>query len=97
RIEESQQSLEDQVAHIAESQQSLEARIARIEMKVEDLKDEQSEIKKQINSIFQQTGNLVEFRTRASAQLDTLSNSMKGVEIITKENLYDITKLKATQ
>lgn len=61
---------------------------------LKELKQGQVEIKKDLNSVVEQTAELIEFRTTTSAKLDDIANKINSIEAVTKENLYDIAKLK---
>ncbi len=61
---------------------------------LKELKQGQVEIKKNLNSVVEQTAELIEFRTTTSAKLDDIANKINSIEAVTKENLYDIAKLK---
>ncbi|QEK12631.1 hypothetical protein FQB35_09990 [Crassaminicella thermophila] len=54
----------------------------------------QFRIEKKLDTVHDQTANLTEFRTETNMKLDSIDNKINAVEAVTKENLYDIAKLK---
>ncbi|WP_053956050.1 hypothetical protein [Inediibacterium massiliense] len=65
-----------------------------IKTDVNDLKVGQERIEKKLDVVHDQTANLTEFRTEINIKLDNIDNKINAVEAVTKENLYDIAKLK---
>lgn len=73
-------NIEQLLQQIIESQNKTNERLDNIEKKLDD--------------VYDQTAVLTEFRTEANAKLDNISHKINAVEAVTKENLYDIAKLK---
>nr|WP_143327705.1 hypothetical protein [Clostridium sp. USBA 49] len=58
-----------------------------------ELKEGQERLEKKIDSIFEQTVDLTEFKTSVLVKLEDL----KEVKEVTKTNCYEIAKLKAVK
>ena len=61
---------------------------------VNDLNLGQSRIEQKLDAVINQTADLTEFRTEINNKLDSIDSNINTVEAVTKENLYDIAKLK---
>ena len=70
---------------------SLETKVDSLEIGQKELKSDVKEIKSKLENIYDQTAHLTEFRTEVNTKLDTL----KDLENVTKENCYEIAKLRA--
>lgn len=76
--------------------------ISTLKTDVSTLKEGQKNIKSKLDIIYEQTADLTEFRTEATAKLDNinthvhkLSSDFTAVEVITGKNMQDIAHLKA--
>lgn len=72
---------------------SMETKINFIESDIRELKDGQKRIEEKIETIYDQTANLTEFKTEVNMKLDELCD----VENVTKLNCYEIAKLKSVK
>ena len=72
---------------------SMETKINFIESDIRELKDGQKRIEEKIETIYDQTANLTEFKTEVNIKLDELCD----VENVTKLNCYEIAKLKSVK
>ena len=72
---------------------SMETKINFIESDIRELKDGQKRIEEKIETIYDQTANLTEFKTEVNMKLDKLCD----VENVTKLNCYEIAKLKSVK
>ena len=72
---------------------SMETKINFIESDIKELKDGQERIEEKIETIYDQTANLTEFKTEVNIKLDELCD----VENVTKLNCYEIAKLKSVK
>ncbi|MGM9977897.1 MAG: hypothetical protein ACI33J_03780 [Clostridium sp.] len=72
---------------------SMETKINFIESDIKELKDGQERIEEKIETIYDQTANLTEFKTEVNMKLDELCD----VENVTKLNCYEIAKLKSVK
>lgn len=72
---------------------SMETKINFIESDIRELKDGQERIEEKIETIYDQTANLTEFKTEVNIKLDELCD----VENLTKLNCYEIAKLKSVK
>ena len=72
---------------------SMETKINFIESDIRELKDGQKRIEEKIETIYDQTANLSEFKTEVNIKLDELCD----VENVTKLNCYEIAKLKSVK
>lgn len=91
-------SLESKVDSLESRFDSLESRFDSLESKVDflevnqrELSSDVKEIKSKIELVYDQTAYLTEFRTEVNTKLDQL----KVLENVTKENCYEIAKLRA--
>ena len=72
---------------------SMETKINSMEGDIRELKDGQERIEEKIETIYDQTANLTEFKTEVNIKLDELCD----VENVTKLNCYEIAKLKSVK
>lgn len=72
---------------------SMETKINFMESDIRELKDGQKRIEEKIETIYDQTANLTEFKTEVNMKLDELCD----VENVTKLNCYEIAKLKSVK
>jgi len=70
---------------------SLESKVDFLEVNQRELGIDIKEIKSKIEIVYEQTFYLTEFRTEVNTKLDKL----KDLENVTKENCYEIAKLRA--
>lgn len=70
---------------------SLESKVDFLEVNQRELSSDVKEIKSKIELVYDQTAYLTEFRTEVNTKLDQL----KVLENVTKENCYEIAKLRA--
>ena len=61
---------------------------------IRELKDGQERIEEKIETIYDQTANLTEFKTEVNTKLDVLNNNISNVEIVKANNWADIARLK---
>ena len=92
-------NIEQLLQQIIESQNKTNERLDNIEKKLgnnrlERIEKKLDDVYNQTTVIYDQTAILTEFRTEANAKLDNISHKINAVEAVTKENLYDIAKLK---
>ncbi len=87
-------NLEKGQANLEKGQANLEKRQANLEKRQANLEAGQSRIEKKLDAVYEQTAELTEFRTETNMKLDNISDKLNAVEAVTKENLYDIAKLK---
>lgn len=73
---------------------SVNQRLDKLEAGQGELKDNQANIEKKFDSVVEQTADLKEFKTETNTKLDTVIEKIGAIEAVTKENLYDIAKLK---
>ncbi len=90
-------SLDEKVTSLDEKVSSLESELGSVRNELTDLRHGQDKMRGILDSVYTQTGFLSEFRTEANEKLDVLSSEFKSIEIVTKENTYDITKLKGIE
>lgn len=69
-------------------------KIDKLEVGQGVLKTNQANIEKKLDLIVEQTVELKEFKTETNSKLDTVIEKISSIEAVTKENLYDIAKLK---
>ncbi|OCL28634.1 hypothetical protein U472_00315 [Orenia metallireducens] len=74
--------------------QSVNQRLDKLEAGQGELKDNQANIENKLDSVVEQTVDLKEFKTETNNKLDTVVEKIGAIEAVTKENLYDIAKLK---
>ena len=86
--------VEQNQLHLETRFDALEQRQLALETRFDALEQKQTSMDKKLDMIYEQTANLVEFRTEVNIKLDHLTNRLDTVEAVTKENLYDLTKLK---
>lgn len=72
---------------ILELLQSMNERLIRIETEQTKTNERLDRIEKKIDSVYDQTADLTEFRTDTTSKLDKLIN-------VTKDNCYEIANLK---
>ncbi len=101
KVEQNQLHLETRFDALEQRQLALETRFDALEQRqlaletrFDALEQKQTSMDKKLDMIYEQTANLVEFRTEVNIKLDHLTNRVDTVDPITKENLYDLTKLK---
>ena len=78
--------------------------VSELKVGQDKLKKNQQELKKKLSLVFEQTGQLKEFRTESNTKLDKigkdvvqLQGNILELKAVTKENLFDIAKLKSTR
>ena len=69
----------------------LENKVDVLEQDISTLKQVQERIEKKLDNVVEQTANLTEFKTEVNTKLD----SLKEVKEVTKENCYEIAKIKS--
>lgn len=78
---------------ILEILKSMQEQMNRLETKVNDLEKVQIRIENKLDGVVEQTADLTEFRTEINNKLEDL----KEVKEVTKENCYEIAKIKAVK
>ncbi len=73
---------------------SVETKLDTVDVKINSLDNTVVALDKKVNSVYDHTANLAEFRTETNVKLDVITDKLNAVEAVTKENLYDIAKLK---
>lgn len=73
--------------------ETMEMKINSMESDMKDLKDGQKSILEKIDTIYDQTAHLTEFKTEVNMKLDKLCD----IENATKLNCYEIAKLKSVK
>ena len=79
-------SMQSDITSIKYDQLKVNERLTNLETKVDNLT-------KTSNLIYEQTANLTEFRTEVNDKLENL----KELKAVTKENCYEIAKIKANK
>ncbi len=87
-------SMDNEIKSINSRLSNLEKGQANLEKRQANLEAGQSRIEKKLDAVYEQTAELTEFRTETNMKLDNISDKLNAVEAVTKENLYDIAKLK---
>lgn len=86
-------SMETKMNSMEDKINSMETKINSMEGDIKELKDGQERIEEKIETIYDQTANLTEFKTEVNMKLDELCD----VENVTKLNCYEIAKLKSVR
>ncbi|MCI6190271.1 MAG: hypothetical protein MR691_10090 [Clostridium sp.] len=86
-------SMETKMNSMETKMESMETKINSMESDIKELKDGQERIEEKIETIYDQTANLTEFKTEVNIKLDELCD----VENVTKLNCYEIAKLKSVK
>ena len=86
-------SMETKMNSMETKMNSMETKINSMESDIKELKDGQERIEEKIETIYDQTANLTEFKTEVNMKLDELCD----VENVTKLNCYEIAKLKSVR
>ena len=86
-------SMETKMNSMEDKMNSMETKINSMESDIKELKDGQERIEEKIETIYDQTANLTEFKTEVNMKLDKLCD----VENVTKLNCYEIAKLKSVK
>ena len=88
------QQILDEVKSIKTDVADLKTDVAELKTEMVVLKDTQKSMEKKLDMVFEETANLMEFRTETIEKIDNLTEKMAAIENVTKDNLYDIAKLK---
>ena len=83
--------LDEKLKPIQEHMNRLENKVDVLELDISKLKQVQERIEKKLDNVVKQTANLIEFKTEVNTKLDAL----KEVKEVTKENCYEIAKIKS--
>lgn len=67
---------------------ALQTDLTAVKADVSEGRKEQTEMKKSVDAIFEQTAGLTEFKT-------AISKTVEDILVVTKENTFDITRMKA--
>lgn len=92
-MEDKMNSMETKMDSMEDKINSMEIKINSMESDIKELKDGQKRIEEKIETIYDQTANLTEFKTEVNMKLDELCD----VENVTKLNCYEIAKLKSVK
>ena len=86
--------LKTDVAELKTDVSELKTDVAVLKTDVIVLKDTQQGIIKKLDAVYDETANLMEFRIDTTGKLKDITEKMNIMEDVTKQNLYDIAKLK---
>lgn len=76
---------------ILEVLKAMQSDLKSMQSDIKGLKEGQERIEKKLDGVVEQTADLTEFRTLVKNNLEEL----KAVEKVTKENCYEIAKIKS--
>lgn len=94
KLEAGQAKLEVGQAKLEAGQAKLEAGQAEIKERLTGIEKRLDSVEHTLNATYVQTARLTEFRTEANSKLAEISEKIIAIEAVTKENLFDIAKLK---
>ncbi|MGL5153068.1 MAG: hypothetical protein ACRC7N_21115 [Clostridium sp.] len=83
--------MQSELTSLKKGQEETNLRLSGLETKVDNIESDVKVIKTMMDSVYDQTADLTEFRTVVIEKLDDL----KEVEKVTRVNCYDIAKLKS--
>lgn len=87
-------NVNQRLSKLEEGQVRLEERQTKLEDSISKLEEGQARLEKKLDIVHDQTANLTEFHNITNKKLYSIAKELNTVEAVTKENLYDITKLK---
>jgi septal ring factor EnvC (AmiA/AmiB activator) len=94
KLEAGQAKLEVGQAKLEAGQAKLEAGQAEIKERLTGIEKRLDSVEHTLNATYVQIARLTEFRTEANSKLAEISEKIIAIEAVTKENLFDIAKLK---
>ncbi|WP_084108337.1 hypothetical protein [Clostridium cavendishii] len=94
KLDEKLEPIKNDIADLKEDVGTLKADVSILKSDVSMLKSDVTHIKKKVDSVYDQTADLTEFRTDVLSKLDSVDDDISTIETVTASNYLYINKLK---
>lgn len=93
-LKEGQKSLEEGQKRLEAGQGKLEVRMEKLEARMENLEERQGKFERKLNAVYEQTAQLIEFRSEVNSKLDNIIEDNKSIHEILGEHEVSIRTLR---
>ena len=69
--------------------------IKSVNTRLDGMEQRFDDIDQRLDAVYNQTANLLEFKVEVNTKLDNIGDKIEDIEAVTKQNTYDIARLKS--